>query len=190
MTLTLAAALQFKALSRHDANPWLRFRRGCAFGAVAFAVAVVGGCQARTEEQRVEAARAGYRVQLQTFTLKQQPLTVEPSTGTAAATDDIREPTPVRTDVLLDVFVSTESEDTLTGLTVDFEHVDAARQLKEHRLLWLDTSAVAKGSSVQLTVSVENVDYQEGDAFGVEVRSPVPPGERAAYREFAASPAP
>jgi hypothetical protein len=93
---------------------------------------------------------------------------------------------PVRTDVILDILVSTTSSEYLPGITLDVEHADADRQAKDRRTLWVDTSGLVRGGGTQVTHVLENVDWEEGDAFYVEVRSPVPAEERADYKEFEA----
>jgi hypothetical protein len=90
----------------------------------------------------------------------------------------------VRTDVILDILVSTTSDEYLPGITLDVEHVDAERREKDRRTLWVDTSALVRGGGTPVTHVLENVEWDEGDAFYVEVRTPVPAEERASYREF------
>lgn len=92
----------------------------------------------------------------------------------------------VRSDVILDILVSTTSQEYLPGVTLDLEHVDADRRVKDRRTLWVDTSNLVRGGGMQVTHVLENVDWEEGDGFFVEVRTPIPATERADYREFQA----
>jgi hypothetical protein len=91
----------------------------------------------------------------------------------------------VSTDVVLDMLISTTSQEYLPGITIDLQHVDAERKEKDRRTLWVDTSGLIRGGGAQVTHVLENVDYETGDGFFVEVRTPVPPEDRASYREFA-----
>jgi hypothetical protein len=157
---------------------------------------------------QIEAQRARYSAELTSFSIQQAPLvtvapeavapeTVAPeaaaggeqtlgAVGTPAgsADDTMVIPTPVRTDVVLDILVSTEGEP-LPGITLEFEHVGADQAVKEQRLLWVDTRHLVSNTGVQLSQVVEDVDYQEGDGFHVSVRSPVPEAERVKYQELA-----
>ena len=152
------------------------------------------GCQQQSPLEQLEAARASYTVEVSSFSIREEP--IEPAVETQAdagtpgeAADGgadlsgILEP-QLKTDVLLDVIVSTDSENTLEGVTVDYEHVDAGQNVKDSRKLWIDTSAVVRGAGSQVTLVVENVDYVEGDGFFVAVLSPVPLAEQSEYREF------
>ena len=103
----------------------------------------------------------------------------DPSAGVADA------PAPaVRTDVILDILVSTTGQKYLPGVTLDVEHVDESRREKDRRTLWVDTSSLVRGGGIQVTHALENVDWEAGDGFFVEVRTPIPAEERADYREF------
>jgi hypothetical protein len=85
--------------------------------------------------------------------------------------------------ILLDVTVRGDARPPLTGLTLDVSIADAAGREKERRHVFVDTSAVGPGGE-QMTLTLDDVDYAPGDGFWVEVRGPVPPAERALYREF------
>lgn len=112
----------------------------------------------------------------------------EPATGEAMdETDQMTEeaaPAPVRQDAILDILVSTTSREPLSHLTVDIDQVDANQNPKGHWLAYLDTSDVLRGPGTQISYTIENVDYAEGDGFNVEVRNPVPAEDRGQYREF------
>lgn len=95
---------------------------------------------------------------------------------------------PVKQDVLLDLVVRNDNvRGSLPGLTLDVTQVDAAGNEKQHWRAWIDTSGIERGPGEQLTHELEDVEFAEGDTFQVEVRSSVPPEERADYRELTTS---
>jgi len=102
----------------------------------------------------------------------------------AAGEDAEAMPVPTRQDAILDILVTTTSKETLPRLTVDIDQVDADKNPKGHWLATLDTSEVLRGPGSQISYTVENVDYTEGDGFTVDVRHPVPPEDRGQYPEF------
>lgn len=163
--------------------------------ALALCALVLGACQQLTPEQQVEKLRSQFSVQASPFSIRETPLEVDEPTEDdedAENADDgeidldaIVLDAPVKKDVLIDVLIGTESSgEVLPGLTLDIDHVDSSRELKERYLYWVDTSKVLKGSNTQVTIVIEDVDYEEGDAFSVSVRSAVPAEERSGYREF------
>ncbi len=113
-----------------------------------------------------------------------QEMAGEAMDDTAAGEGGEAMPAPTRQDVLLDILVSTTSHELLPHLTVDVEQVDADKNAKGHWLAYLDTSGVNRGPGTQISYTLENVDYADGDGFTVEVRHPVPPEERGQYQEF------
>ena len=137
-----------------------------------------------TPEEQVEAKRAGYNAVLTSWTVIQNPSVGVSADGEEVDVDDSATPQEVRTEVLLDILVSTEVEGSLPGLTVDLTHVDSEEVEKSRRTLWIDTGSVSKGSGVQISHVLADVDYATGDMFHVEIRVSVPPQERSAYREF------
>ena len=146
-----------------------------------------------TSEEKVEAQRAEYTAELTSWTVTQDPTVgdsadEEEADAEAERVADLETPedaaTPVSTEVLLDIFVFTDGEGSLPGLTVDLTQVDAEMAEKARRTLWIDTSSVRKGSGVQISHLLSDVDYAPGDMFHVEIRASVPPQERSAYREF------
>ena len=139
---------------------------------------------ALTPEEQVEAKRAEYAAELTSWTVSQNPTAQDSAEGEEADADDSSTPLEVSTEVLLDILVSTESEGSLPGLTVDLTHVDAEMAEKARRTLWIDTSSVSKGSGVQMSHVLADVDYAPGDMFHIEIRASIPPQERSAYREF------
>lgn len=92
---------------------------------------------------------------------------------------------PVKQDVLLDLLVRNENvRGSLPGLTLDITQIDAAGNEKAHWRAWIDTSGIQRGPGEQLIHELEDVEFEEGDTFEVELRTPVPPGERGEYQEF------
>ncbi|MDX1384118.1 MAG: hypothetical protein R3190_10775 [Thermoanaerobaculia bacterium] len=159
---------------------------------LAVVVVAVAGCGPQlTPEEEIELLRSQYTAELTSITVKQDPGSgaaeatagEEPPDVDDAAGLDLDQP-PVRTDVVLDILVSTTSQDYLPGVTIDVQHVDAERREKDLRRLWVDTSSLVRGGGTQVTHVLEDVDYEVGDGFHVEVRSPVGEDERAEYREF------
>lgn len=119
-----------------------------------------------------------------------QPGTEEGTEGMEE--EDILEPV-LQQDVLLDILVKNNSQGTLPVLTLEVSQVDAegyedlSQALeKAHYRIEIDTSRLIKGASEQILHRLEDVDFEEGDAWAVEVRHPVPPEDRSEYREFSA----
>jgi hypothetical protein len=94
------------------------------------------------------------------------------------------EPAEGRQEILLDVLLQFSGNEPLAGITVDVSVADAAGREKASRKIWVSTAGVARGVDRQVTVTLDDVPYQPGDGFFVEVRSPIPAAERGAYREF------
>ena len=162
------------------------------------AVLLAGACSQQSPEERIEALRAQYDVELTSFSVNDQPLVTPAEDEEAAEPGEVTAEAetaeqvaaapppeiPTTTQVLLDILVTSEADDGLPGLTVEVEQVGADGSVKMERTLWLDVSQVSRGSGAQITELIEDVDYQDGDAFAVSIRSPVPPADRGAYREF------
>ena len=159
-------------------------------------VAVACGPPPSPEEQ-VSELRSRYTAELNGFVIHQEPAAGEEEMAgeTAEGTGDQMvadeemaeggEPAgTVRKDALLDILMSTESRETLSGITVDVTQVDADGNQKGSWRVYLDATDVHRGPGTQITHRLEDVDYVEGDGFHVEVRHPVPAGERGEYREF------
>lgn len=108
--------------------------------------------------------------------------------GEAAEGEDgilVEDLIPVKQDVLLDLVVRNDNvRGSLPGLTLDVTQVDAAGNEKADWRAWIDTSGIQRGPGSQLTHELTDVEFAEGDTFRVEVRNPVPPGERGEYQEF------
>ncbi|MEE2777889.1 MAG: hypothetical protein VYE73_14130 [Acidobacteriota bacterium] len=154
---------------------------------------MLAGCGPQlTPEEKVEVLRSQYSAELTSLTVLQDPQNeeAEPAAdkeGGAAELDttglDLDQPA-LRTDVVLDILVSTTSQDYLSGITIDLQHVDGERNEKSLQNLWVDTSSLIRGGGTQVSHVLEDVDYVAGDGFWVEVRSPVGIEERPDYREF------
>jgi len=170
------------------------------------ALVMVVGCAEKSPEERVADLRSGYTAELNSFVVESVPLEPDLSAdqvegeaaGEAAAEagegaaegegeegeEGMEEPVPTQQDVLLDILIQNRSLEQLDGLTLDVTQADGAGNEKAHYRIWVDTSSVIKGRGHQILHRIEDIDYQEGDGFHVEVRHPVPPEERSEYREF------
>jgi len=89
---------------------------------------------------------------------------------------------PVASRVTLDFVVRNDGDETLPGITVDITMGNAVGE-KAQWTAWIDASSVGRAGT-QMTHELENVEYEEGDGFHVEVRHPIPEGERTTYREY------
>lgn len=96
----------------------------------------------------------------------------------------------VQKDVILDVMVRHRASEMLPGVTLDVSQADAEGNEKATYKVWVDTSDLPMGTPQQVNEILEDVDYQEGDGFFVEIRHPVPPEERGEYREFSSGESP
>ncbi|MEM7481661.1 MAG: hypothetical protein AAF481_10845 [Acidobacteriota bacterium] len=168
------------------------------------------GCAQPTPEERVAELRAGYTADLNGFVVVQQPVPMEPMLDddgnpvldengepvmvdpTAVteeaegdqASDAAPAAVPVAQDIKLDIMVNNDNYEKLPGLTLDVSQADSNEVEKNHWKIYIDTSEIARGNRSALVHTLEGVDFQEGDGFAVEVRSPVPAEERSEYREF------
>ena len=180
-------------------------RRLAALLAAAAALALA--CAPEDPAERVARLRPQYKAELTSFVVKKpeppEPVAApeemageeagapieEPAAGeTPAPTEPMAEPAieelPTTSDVILDILVSCNSREPLAGLTLDVSHVGAAKQEKRRHRVWVDTSKLGNGAKTQVSHVLEDIDYEEGDGFHVEVRRLVPPGERGDYPEF------
>lgn len=176
------------------------------------ALAVWAACGPTDPIERVAEARAGYTAELTGFYAKEVELApegedmllMEEGAEAAAAEQVGEEPmaesaesgdaegegeeeqveVPTRTDLVLDVILAREGSEALPGLTLDVTLVDAQENEKSHWLWWVETDGMPKGDQRQFSHTLEDVDYIEGDGLLVEIRDPVPAGERGDYREF------
>ncbi len=164
----------------------------------------LGACSSSTPFEKLEATRAEYKASLNSFFIKEVPLEVEPipavegedEAGEAAAesedpgdaTEDGEEMAmvepEVRQDAMLDVIVQHDSRNPLEGVTLDITMVDADQQELARWRRWVDTAGLPKANQRPVSLVLEDVDYEEGYGFFVEVRAFVPESERGEYREF------
>jgi hypothetical protein len=154
--------------------------------AASVALLLIGahGCGPRvTHEEKVELLRSHYTASLESLTVKQEPMVAGAAEGGGGGAAEPAAPV-VRTDAILDIVVSTDAEEQLPGLTLDIEHLDADRRSKDRCTFWVETAALARGQSAQVSHVLENVAWKTGDAYSVEVRQRIPLAERSGYREF------
>ncbi|HUP42372.1 MAG TPA: hypothetical protein VM599_04110 [Thermoanaerobaculia bacterium] len=160
----------------------------------------LAACAGEPEDpaERVAEARAGYTARLNSYAVDQVPLDPAPAptvgppgeAGTAGEplgeTAEAEAPVevPLRQDVILDILVSREGHEALPGITVDVTQADSRDNEKASWKVYLDTSDLFRGPGVQMVHRLEDVVYEEGDGFFVEVRHPIPAAERGEYREL------
>lgn len=168
------------------------------------AAAAVGfACASEPEDpaERVSEIRSRYSAQLNGFVVHQvpeapaEPPMEAPGEAAAPVADDeaggpevegaeVLAAVPVSQAVTLDVLVSRDGREALSGLTLDVTQADAEDREKASWKIYLDVADVERGSGTQIAYRLEDVEYEEGDGFHVEVRHPVPAAERGEYREF------
>lgn len=173
------------------------------------ALLTLAACEQPTPEERVAAMRAEYEAQLNSFNVREVPVVVEADTmeeageeGEAAdateeqpaegeegeeGAEELMEPVPVRQDVMLDIVLRKLSgTERMEGITLDVYQMAAGDEENEKASyrIWVDVSRLNPGSRQAVTHVLEDVDYEEGDGFAVEVRQPVPPEIRGEYKEF------
>lgn len=155
------------------------------FGIVTL-LALVSACRQESSAERVSRLRSGYTATLNGFIVRQEP----ESTGSVSAqgSDESQAAeVPVQQNVMLDILIRHDNDERLPGLTLDVSQVDSSQKEKADWRIWVDTSEIGRASGAQISYVLKNVDYQEGDGFNVEVRSPIPAGERNEYREFSSA---
>lgn len=160
------------------------------------------GCTPKSPEEKVAQLRSFYTARPIGFlvdAIPQEPLaepdveSEEPAGGEEAAEGDGGdgmeeveiEPVPAIQNIRLDILLQHDSHEKLPGITLDIYMVDASETEVATWKLWVDTAELPKATGTQFTHLLEDVDYQEGYAFSVEVRHPIPAEERGDYREFA-----
>jgi hypothetical protein len=161
--------------------------------------AVLGlACASEPEDpaERVSEIRSRYSARLNGLVVHQVPEepaeppvevpgeAAEPVADDQAEGVEVLPPVPVAQAVTLDILVSKDGRDTLPSLTLDITQVDAQEQAKASWKAYLDVADVQRGPGTQISYRLEEVEYEEGDGFHVEVRHPVPAAERGEYREF------
>jgi hypothetical protein len=97
------------------------------------------------------------------------------------------EPAPANPDIMLDILIQHDSPELLPGITLDISMADGAGNAKGDWKVWFDTATMKKANVTQYTHVLEDVPYEEGDGFFVEVRHPVPAEERGEYSEFSSA---
>ncbi len=151
-------------------------------------------CAPKSPEEKVAQLRTYYKARLIGFIVEAEPVLEEPAEepmegtegepGEGEAMESAETTVPIRQNVTLDILLQHDSPEKLPGITLDIEMVDSNKERKNAWKLWVDTSELPKATGIQFVHVLENLDYEEGDGFSVEVTSPVPPEERAQYREF------
>ena len=154
-------------------------------------------CGPTSPAEKVAQTRSLYSARLNGFVVEEEPLVEEVIGEIEVAVEeaDIEEvslqepadfePVAVSQRVLLDILIQHDSYDKLPGITVEISMADPSGQEKDHWRVWFDTSGIEKANVTQFTHILEDVSYEEGDGFFVEVRQPVPEEERGEYKEFA-----
>ena len=88
-------------------------------------------------------------------------------------------------EVLFDLIVQFDGNDPLPGVTVEITHADPFEKEKGSFRHYLETGPMVKSETKQLSFTVPDLDFVDGDLFSVDIRGHVPPEERGEYREFA-----
>lgn len=163
-------------------------------------------CAEKSPDEKVEAMRGRYSAELTNFVVMKEPA-AEPmmdpgAEGTSAdggggeeavasdegneGDDELMEPASVEVsrDILLDILVQNTGSESLPGITVDVSQIDPSGTAKNGWKVFLELPNLAHGMTEQVSYVLEEVDYEEGDGFHAEVRTPVPPAERGDYAEF------
>ena len=180
------------------------FAAGAVLG-LGLLLSVLSACGPSDPVAKLAEQRSQYRASLNSMTVREEPLEMpaempegeegaEADAAAEAAADEgameIEEvaPVPVRQIVMLDILVQSDSYEQLPGITLDVSMVDAGQSPKGDWKIWVETSTLSKGGTMSVTHEIEDVDYVEGDGFYVEVRHPIPEGERGDYRELSVAP--
>lgn len=157
--------------------------------------------------QDVDQLRGNYSAELNSFVVREQPapmdeeMTMEGEEGADAEGEAMEDegmeegegeeggedamtppPPPPTTNVLLDISLRHEGAGKLPGVTLDITQADGSGTEKGQWKVYVDTSDLAVEK--QITHTLEDVDYVDGDGFHVEVRSHVPAAEQSEYQEF------
>lgn len=114
-----------------------------------------------------------------------------PTAGDNTAGDDgtgeetAAEPTaPPRYDVILDMLIKNDNRENLPQLTLDIVQTDLAGNEVTRYRATIDSSKITRGMVTQVSYTLEDIEFHEGEQmFYVQVR-PVPPEERSLYPEF------
>ena len=87
--------------------------------------------------------------------------------------------------IIFDVLVQFSGTKPLPGLTLDITQADAFEKEKATFRYYLETGPMVKSEAKQMSFTLEDVAFETGDVFSVELRSTVPAAEQGEYREFA-----
>ena len=178
-----------------------RISRCLGVGFTLLAGVLVAGCAPKSPQEKVADMRGFYSARLNGFLLEEVPLVTEVpeleaveivgegEVDAVAVDEGLAEMAEIEVmeKVRLDILIQHRSAENLPGITVDISMVDSAEKEKGHWRAWFDTAEMPKATVTQFTHVLEDVGYEEGDGFFVEVRHPVPVEERSDYREFAPS---
>ncbi len=126
-------------------------------------LALLAGCT--SELERATELRSRYEAELDGFTVFQEP------DGAGQVDQDVELRLRVRRE-------GRQGEEELPGITLDVVQTDAAGRDKRRWRVWVESG------TGETTRRLEDVEYQPGDGFRVEVRQPVPEAERGEYREL------
>ncbi len=180
------------------------WKRASIVGLFLSILATVGACRELSPEEKVELLRSRYTARINESGFFVRDILVEPAAVDAdpgAVLEAEEEPAddgalaesvePVepetRQEILLDIIVQHDSNEALPGITLDLEMVDAQGDVKKHWRKWVETEGLPKANQKQVTETLVDVGYEEGDGFNVEIRSDISPEERTEYKEFAAA---
>ncbi|NND71298.1 MAG: hypothetical protein HKN43_06945 [Rhodothermales bacterium] len=178
------------------------------FACLASFVLTIVGCNIKSTQEQVAAARAQYTVTLNDVTAAEElepeleneaglaesaaeAAEIASATEEAAAegeeTDEgamgMEDEGPQSTNVLFDILVSFQGKNPLDGITVDVTHVDEDEEEKGVYLQFVDTAGMLDGETRQVDFELEGVAVEDGDAFSVTLASGVP-ANAGDYREF------
>ena len=172
-----------------------------------------GACASKTPLERTIEARTEYTATLNSFSMKETP-SVDPAAEIAAdvemtsdaeggqgedaevdaesvdaegmdGDEEAVELAPeMRQDAVLDVLIQHDSRAPLAGVTVDITMADGSQNELASWRRWIDTEGLLRANQRPVIVVLEDVSWEEGFGFSVEVRPLVPEGERGEYREF------
>lgn len=174
----------------------MRRLSGWLSGTAALLALLLVGCA----QQDVAELRRNYSAELQAFVVKKEPTDTmaeaemaegeteaeagaeEGETGEEEGTGTEAMGGPVTADIVLDIAVSHEGAGRLPGVTLDVTQADASEDVKRTWKVYVDTSTM--GVEKQISHTLKDVEYEEGDGFHVEVRQSIPPEEQGEYKEF------
>lgn len=179
-----------------------RISRCLGAGLILLVGVLFSSCAPKSAEEKVAQLRSYYSARLNGFILEEEPTITEvPELAVIEVTEEGAEEGVIEEEIIepiadielaqmirLDVLIQHRSQERLPGITVDISMIDSSQAEKGHWRVWFDTSDVTKATVTQFTHVLEDVGYEEGDGFFLEVRHPVPVEERGEYREFSTTP--